>query len=102
MLLTCTVPEGVQLLWRYNGASIGSGAVEPGRLPPINPDTVEGVEFTHSLLECASPDLVSQLSFTASTDMDGGTIQCVGTDGTSIVTDDIVIQVEQICKSQWL
>ena len=41
---------------------------------------------------------MSQLSFTASTDIDGGTIQCAGTDGTSSVTDDTVIQVEQVCK----
>ena len=97
--VTCTIPGGVQLLWRYNGASIGNGAVEPGRLPPTNPDTVGGVVFTLSLLEGTSPDLVSQLSFTASTDVDGGTIRCDGIDGTNSVSDDTVIQVEQICKS---
>ena len=101
VLLTCAIPGGVQQVWRYNGNLIGNGPVQlgmPGRLPPDNPDTVGGVVFTLSLLEGASPDLVSQLSFTASTDMDGGTIQCAGTDGTNTVIDDTVIQVEQICK----
>ena len=100
VVLTCTIPMGVQLIWRYNGDLIGNGAVQPDRLPPDNPDTVGGVVFTLSLLEDTSPDdLVSQLSFTASTDMDGGTIQCAGTNGTSSVSDDSVIQVGQMCKS---
>ena len=103
VLLTCTIPRGVQQVWSYNGDTIGDGQVTPGRLPPTNPDTVPemgGVEFTLSLLEgSTSPDLVSQLSFTASTDMDGGTIQCAGSDGTSSVSDDSVIQVGQMCKS---
>ena len=99
VLLTCTIPMGVQLIWRYNGDLIGNGAVQPDRLPPNNPDTVGGVEFTLSVLEDTSPDLVSQLSFTASTDTDGGTTQCAGTNGTSSVSDDTVIQVGQMCKS---
>ena len=101
VVLTCTIPGGVQQVWSYNGDTIGDGQVTPGRLPPTNPDTVPemgGVEFTLSLLEGTSPDLVSQLSFTASTDMDGETIQCLGSDGTNTVTGDTVIQVEQICK----
>ena len=99
VLLTCTIPMGVQLIWRYNGDLIGNGAVQPDRLPPDNPDTVGGVVFTLNVLDDTSPDLVSQLSFTASTDMDGGTIECAGFDGTNSVSDDTVIQVGQMCKS---
>ena len=104
VLLTCTVPGGVQQVWSYNGDFIGGGQVIPGRLPRTNPDIVGGVVFTLNLLEDSSPDLVSQLSFTASTDMNGGLIQCTGdaaasTGGSESVTDDITVQVEQFCKS---
>ena len=99
VILTCTISGGMSLVWRYNGALIGNGPVTPEQLPPDNPDIVGGVEFTLSMLD-SSPDLVSQLSFTASTDMDGGIVQCAGSDGTTgTVSDDTVIQVEQICKS---
>ena len=91
VVLTCTIPGGVQLIWRYNNEVIGDGV-----------DTVGGVMFTQNLLD-SSPDLVSQLSFTASTDVNGGIIQCVGdaatsTGGFESVSDDITVQVEQICK----
>ena len=106
MLLTCTIPGGVTLGWRYNSDNglIGNGVYQPANniVPPTNPDTVRGVVFTHSLLD-SSPDLVSQLSFTASDDMNGGVIRCVGdaatsTDGVESVSDDIIVQVEQFCK----
>ena len=103
VLLTCTIPGGVTLLWRYNNERIGSGVYQPASntVPPTNPDTVGGVVFTLSLLD-SSPDLVSQLSFTASTDVNGGIIQCAGdaatsTGGFESVFDDITVQVEQIC-----
>ena len=105
VLLTCTIPGGVSLTWSYNNERIGGGRYVPvtNTVPPTNPNTVGGVVFTHSLLD-SSPDLVSQLSFTASTDVDGGVIQCVGdaatsTGGFEVVSDDITVQVEQICKS---
>ena len=106
VLLTCTIPRGVSLAWRYNSDVdlIGNGAYQPASntVPPTNPDTVGGVVFTHSLLD-SSPDLVSQLSFTASTDVNGGVIQCVGdaatsTGGFESVLDDITMQVVQYCK----
>ena len=103
VLLTCTIPGGVTLVWRYNNIlqPIGSGVYQPANniVPPDNPDTVGGVVFTLSLLD-SSPDLVSQFSFTASTDVNGGIIQCAGsTGGVESVTDDITVQVEQFCKS---
>ena len=107
MLLTCTIPGGVSLAWRYNSENelIGNGIYRPASntVPPTNPDTVGGVVFTHSLLD-SSPDLVSQLSFTASSDINGGIIQCLGDAATSTgvlesVLDDITVQVEQFCKS---
>ena len=105
VLLTCTIPGGVALGWNYNNERIGGGTYVPASntVPPTNPDTVGGVVFTHSLLD-SSPDLVSQLSFTASADVNGGIIQCAGdaatsTGGFESVSDDITVQVEQICKS---
>ena len=101
VLLTCTIPNGILLVWGYEGEVIGNGVYRPPNVPPTNPDTVGGVVFTHSLLD-SSPDLVSQLSFTASSDVNGGVIQCVGdaatsTDGVESVSDVITVQVEQIC-----
>ena len=103
--LTCTIPGGVSLGWRYNSVLIGGGTYVPvtNTVPPTNPDTVGGVVFTHSLLD-SSPDLVSQLSFTASSDVDGGVIQCVGdaatsTGGFESVLDVITVQVQQNCES---
>ena len=103
--LTCTIPGGVSLGWNYNNERIGGGRYIPASniFPTTNPDTVRGVVFTHSL-PSTSPDLVSQLSFTASIDVNGGAIQCAGvaatsTGGVETVSDDITVQVEQICKS---
>ena len=50
VLLTCTIPGGVSLGWRYNNVLIGNGAYQPAgnTVPPTNPDTVGGVVFTHS------------------------------------------------------
>ena len=75
----------------------------PPNVPPTNPDTVRSVVFTHSLLD-SSPDLVSELSFTASTDVNGGVIRCAGDFQTNAgdldsVTDNITMQVGQMCKS---
>ena len=47
---------------------------------------------------------MSQLSFTASSDVDDGIIQCVGdaptsTGGFESVSDDITVQVQQNCES---
>ena len=105
VLLTCTIPRGTRLAWRYNGENIGNGVYLPtyNTVPPDNPDTKGGVVFTQRLLH-TSPDLVTQLSFTATINTNGGIIQCAGdaatsTGGVESVSDDITVQVEQICKS---
>ena len=103
VLLTCTIPNGITLGWSYDGEFIGDGVYRPPNVPPTNPDTVGGVVFTHSLLS-TSPDLLSQLGFTASTDMNGGIIRCDGDFQTSAggldsVTDNTTVQVGQLCKS---
>ena len=103
VLLTCTIPNGITLVWSYEGEVIGDGVYRPPNVPPTNPDTVGDVVFTHSLLD-TSPDLVSQLSFTASTDMNGGIIRCAGDFQTSAggldsAIDNITMQVGQMCKS---
>ena len=99
MTLTCTIPGGVSLGWRYNNVLIGGGTYVPvtNTVPPTNPDTVGGVVFTHSLLD-SSPDLVSQLSFTASSDVNGGIIQCAGDAATSILVVLKVFWMSLLCK----
>ena len=103
VLLTCTIPNGTLLGWSYEGEIIGNGVYSPPNVPPTNPDIVGGVVFTHSLLS-TSPDLVSQLGFTASSDLNGGIIRCAGDFQTSAggldsATDNITMQVGQMCKS---
>ena len=107
VVLNCTIPAGVLLRWNYNDERIGGGIYAPSinEVPPTNPDTVGNVVFTHSLLD-SSPDIVSQLSFTASADVNCGIILCAGRDAASAeddydnILDDITVQVEQTCESQ--
>ena len=103
VVITCTIPNGTLLGWIYEGEAIGNGVYSPPNVPPTTPDTVRSVVFTHSLLD-SSPDIVSQLSFTASTDMNGGIIRCDGDFQTSAggldsVTDTTTMEVGQLCKS---
>ena len=103
-VLTCTVPQGRSIRWTYSGSQFG-GLITPSQPPPSDPIPVEGVEFTLSLLEGTSPDLVSQLSFTASTDVNGAVVVCAGVSPTGpdgmqeVSTGDITLQVQQICKT---
>ena len=103
-VLTCTVPQGISIRWTYRGSQFG-GLITPSQPPPSGPISVSGVEFTLSLLEDSSPDLVSQLSFTASTDVDGAVVVCAGVSPTGldgmvdVSTGSITLQVQQICKA---
>ena len=107
VVLNCTITVGAFLRWNYNDVLIGGGLYAPSinKVPPTNPDTVGGVVFTHSLLD-SSPDIVSQLSFTASADVNCGIILCAGHDASFAqgdidnILDDITVQVDQTCESQ--
>ena len=102
-VLTCTVTEGISIRWTYRGNQFG-GLITPSQPPPSGPIPVSGVEFTLSLLEDSSPDLVSQLTFTASTDMDGEVVACIGIFRTGpdgmreLSTSEIMLEVQQNCK----
>ena len=97
-VLTCSVADGVTIRWRYRNEFVGP-VVSPSLPPSPDPVTVGGVQFTLTLSQNSNP-LISQLSFTASPDMDGGVVRCTGgiADGT-FPADEITLQVEMICKS---
>ena len=96
-VITCSVADGVNLRWRYRNEFVGS-VISLNEPPPPDPVTVGGVQFTLTLSQNSNP-LISQLSFTASPDMDGGVVRCSGgiADGT-FPSDEITLQVEMICK----
>ena len=102
-VLTCIVTEGISIRWTYRGNQFG-GLITPSQPPPSDPIPVSGVEFTLSLLDGTSPDLVSQLTFTASTDVDGDVVSCIGIIPTGpdgmreLSTSEIMLEVEQNCK----
>ena len=96
-VLTCSVADGVTIRWIYRNEFVGS-VISLNEPPPPDPVTVGGVQFTLTLSQDNNP-LISQLSFTASPDMDGGVVRCSGgiADGT-FSSDAITLQVEMICK----
>ena len=97
-VLTCSVTDGVTIRWRYRNKFVGS-IISLNEPPSSDPVTVEGVQFTRTLSQ-NSTHLISQLSFTASPDMDGGGVRCTGglSDGT-FPFDEITLQVEILRKS---
>ena len=97
-VLTCSVTDGVTIDWFYRNGCIGP-SLALSQPPSSDPVTVGGVEFTLTLSQNSNP-LISQLSFIASPDMDGGVVRCTGgiADGT-FLSDEITLQVEMICKS---
>ena len=93
-VLTCNV-TGVSIRWIYDGTQFG-GLISPSRPPSSDPILVEGgLMFTLSLLENTGSNLVSQLSFTASTDMDGRVVTCINSEGS---VDTSILIVQQFCK----
>ena len=95
-VLTCSVTDGENIRWRYRDETVGA-LLSLSQPPPPDPVTVGGVQFTLTLSQ-NSNSLISQLSFTASPDMDGGVVSCTGFSGT-FSDDEITLQVEMICKS---
>ena len=101
VVLTCIVAEGVTLRWRYRNEPIGL-FLSRNEPPPSmsDPVTQGGVQFTLSLTQ-NSTHLLSQLNFTASTNMTGQTVRCTGltsTDTYTFISDEITLQVELLCK----
>ena len=95
-MLTCSVTDGKNIRWRYRSETVGAILFSPSQLPSSGPVTVGGVQFTLTLSQNNNP-LISQLSFTASPDMDGGVVRCTGFSGT-FSSDEITLEVEMICK----
>ena len=95
-VLTCSVADGVTIRWTYRGESVGP-LLSPSLPPPPDPVPVEGIQFTLTLSSQNSNPLISNLSFTASPDMDGGVVQCQGETGGGFSFDERTLQV--ICES---
>ena len=95
-VLTCSVADGVSIRWRYRDETVGA-LISLSQPPSSGPVTVGGVQFTLTLSQ-SSNSLISQLSFTASLDMDGGVVRCTGFSGT-FSSGEITLQVEMMCKS---
>ena len=95
-VLTCSVADGENIRWRYRSETVGAILFSPSQLPSSGPVTVGGVQFTLTLSQNNNP-LISQLSFTASPDMDGGVVRCTGFSGT-FSSVEITLEVEMICK----
>ena len=97
-LLTCNVTGGTALVWR-NAQNFGIGEQLSPDSPSTSTVTVGGVLFTVTLLIPTSPHFVSQLSFTASADMNGEVVFCSSFSPSSgIAEDNITLQVESISK----
>ena len=94
-VLTCSVTDGVAIEWGYKDGYIGQ-FLSLSQPPSPDPVTEGGVHFTLTLSQNNNP-LISQLSFTASPDMDGGVVRCTGFSD-AFSSDEITLQVE-ICKS---
>ena len=93
-MLTCSVADGVSITWFYRDESVGL-FTSPSQLPS-NPVTVGGVQFFRTVM--GNSTLISQLSFTASSDMDGGEVRCLGGSSDALTVDRRILQVEMICK----
>ena len=93
-LLTCNITEGTVIAWRYVNFSIG-GTLTPAS-HTTSTDTVGGVLFTVALLMPTSPYFVSQLSFTASAEMNGEVVMCGGLSPSGDIVQSIILQVESI------
>ena len=99
-VLTCSVADGVTITWFYRDESIGL-SISPSQPPsnrPSNPVTVGGVQFFRTVNQNGT-HLISQLSFTASPDMDGSEVRCTGLSGGTFSSDERTLQVEMLCKS---
>ena len=94
--LTCSVVEGESVTWFYEGEPVGQ-TVSPSNPPPSDPVAEGGVQFTLSLTQ-NSTHLLSKLNFTASTDMVGQEVRCLGFSSGAFSSNEIMLQVELICK----
>ena len=98
-VLPCSVADGVTITWFYRDESIGL-SISPSQPPsnrPSNPVTVGGVQFFRTVNQNGT-HLISQLSFTASLDMDGSEVRCTGLSGGIFSSDERTLQVEMLCK----
>ncbi len=99
--LTCNITGGTRISWIYNVR----GSVETiptfnpnaGISPPTEPVTVNGVEFTVSVLMPTSPHLVSIISFVASAMTNGGILACIGFSSAQ-VEEEVTLQVESFSE----
>ena len=91
VVLNCTGGQGHD--WRYD---MSSGVVI-NRIAPLPAEPVElsGVQFTFSQLS-PSPNLITQISFMSSQEMNGMILTCLSViDTTTIVTSEVTLAISE-------
>ena len=101
--LTCNITGTgvVSLEWNYVAAGLQDGVIAAYRrgepFSPSNPVVVAGVEFTVSVLMSTATQVVSQISFVASSMMSGTGLDCVGRVDQGLVPLMTTLQVNRKC-----
>ena len=91
VVLNCTGGRGHD--WRYNmSRGVVINTFDP---PPAEPVELSGVQFTFSQLS-PSPNLITQISFISSQEMNGRILTCVSViDATTIVTSEVTLDISE-------
>ena len=92
VVLNCTGGQGHD--WRYD-MSRGVVINPPLAPPPAEPVELSGVQFTFSQLS-PSPNLITQISFMSSQEMNGRILTCLSAiDTTTIVTSEVTLTISE-------
>ena len=89
--LNCTGGQGHD--WRYDMSR--RIIINPLAPPPAEPVELSGVQFTFSQLS-PSPNLITQISFMSSQEMNGRILTCLSAiDTTTIVTSEVTLTISE-------
>ena len=90
VVLNCTGGQGHD--WRYDMSSgVIINNIAP---PPAEPVELSGVLFTFSQLS-PSPNLITQISFMSSQEMNGRILTCLSVIDTTIVTSEVTFTISE-------
>ena len=88
VVLNCTGGQGHQ--WMYDmSQTVSINALEP---PPAEPVELSGVQFTFSQ-PSPFPNLITQISFMSSQEMNGRILTCASLSVGSIVTSEVTLTI---------
>ena len=92
VVLNCTGGQGHE--WRYD-MSLSGVIINILSPPPTEPVELSGVQFTFSQLS-PNPNLITQISFMSSQDMNGRILTCLSvTDLSTIVTSEVTLAISE-------